>query len=383
MKLHFIQDIKKGKNHIVKILSYCGLVYAVLGWFNEVLFHWTNNILVSHYSEYIAIGVFGVYRVAVEKNPYTKKRIAVLTAMVVGFWGLFPYLFTLIEPAWGYFSDKAILGKSLHVPMTLTFFLALFLVLLFGRRAVCSWNCPCVATRDTMGAAFREKSIKSDTTWRLRHLKWILTGFYFMLFIIVLFPSPKTKFIADNFFGLVGVIYFGSFLFIPITGNRNWCRWLCPYGGTFGIINKVGFYKIAADSDKCISCGKCNRECDMGIPVQHLVETEGEVNVPDCVGCGRCVTNCPEGVLRFSDIRDRFRKIQPSEKDVVADDAENEEIEYSIAEPEGLRGPQPIVIRFPKRINRGSKDLVNQKDIKLSDQIQNKCELNNTKRGAL
>ena len=81
--------------------------------------------------------------------------------------------------------------------------------------------------------------------------------------------------------------------------------------------------------------------------------------MPDCVGCGRCVTNCPEGVLRFSDIRDRFRKIQPSEKDVVTDDVENEEIENSIAEPEGLQGPQPIVIRFPKRINRESKDLVN------------------------
>ena len=75
MKLYFIQDIKKGKNQITKILSYFGLVYAVLGWFNEVLFHWTNNILISHYSEYIAIGVFGVYRVAVEKNPYTKKGL--------------------------------------------------------------------------------------------------------------------------------------------------------------------------------------------------------------------------------------------------------------------------------------------------------------------
>lgn len=48
----------------------------------------------------------------------------------------------------------------------------------------------------------------------------------------------------------------------------------------------------------------------MGIPVQQLVETKGEVNVPDCVGCGRCVTNCPKGVLKFYDVRnvlDRFR----------------------------------------------------------------------------
>ncbi len=325
----------KNKTHIIKTLSYLGLIYAILGWLNEVWLYWINSVLLSHYSEYIAIGIFGIYRVAVEKNPYTKKRVAVLTAMVVGFWGLLQYLFALSEPALGYFGGKAVLGRDLHVPMTLTFFVSLLLVFFFGRRAVCSWNCPCVGTRDTMGAAFRKKSIKSERAWKFRHLKWVFTGFYFILFILVLLPFPKTKFIADSFFGIVGAIYFGSFLFIPVTGNRNWCRWLCPYGGTFGVLNKAGFYKIKADSDKCISCGKCNKECDMGIPVQLLVETKGEVNVPDCVGCGRCVTNCPEGALRFYDVRDLFGKNRVSVKTELKYDQEHDEKEIPIAASEG------------------------------------------------
>jgi len=160
-----------------------------------------------------------------------KKRLAVLTAAVLGFWALLPYLFALREPALGYFRDKAIWGPSLHLPMTLTFILSLVLVLLFGRRAVCSWNCPCVGTRDTMGAAFRKETIKTE-------------------------------------------------------------------------------------KEKCISCKKCNMECDMGIPVQYLVETNGEVNVPDCVGCGRCVTNCPKGVLSFSDVRGLFRRPAQSAKQI-------------------------------------------------------------------
>jgi len=304
----------------IKILSYLGLIYAVIGWLNEVLFKWTSSPLLSHYSEYIAIGIFGIYRVVVEKNPYTKKRIAVLTAMVIGFWALLPYFFALTEPALGYFGGKATWGRDLHVPMTLTFFLSLFLVLLFGRRAVCSWNCPCVGTRDTMGAAFRKETIKSDTAWKFRHLKWVFTSFYFVLFIIVLFPFPQTTLVVDMFFGIVGVIYFGSFLFIPLTGNRNWCRWLCPYGQTFGILNKSGFYKIKADKGKCISCGKCTKECDMGIPVQHLVETKGEVNVSDCVGCGRCITNCPKEVLSFSDVRNLFKRTPSSVEDDQPED---------------------------------------------------------------
>ncbi|MBW1944553.1 MAG: 4Fe-4S binding protein [Deltaproteobacteria bacterium] len=325
MKVYSIQN-KKRKTTVIKALSYLGLVYAVLGWLNEVFLHWTNSLLLSHYSEYIAIGVFGIYRVAVEKNPYTKKRIAVLTAAVLGFWALLPYLFALREPALGYFRDTAIWGRSLHLPMTLTFILSLVLVLLFGRRAVCSWNCPCVGTRDTMGAAFRKETIKTKTAWKSRHLKWVLTSFYFVLFIIVLLPFSKTKLLADAFLGIVGVIYFASFLFIPLTGNRNWCRWLCPFGQMFGILNKVGFYKIKAEKEKCISCEKCNMECDMGIPVQYLVETKGEVNVPDCVGCGRCVTNCPKGVLSFSDVRGLFSKPAQSAKQIGERKLEEKEV---------------------------------------------------------
>jgi glutamate synthase (NADPH/NADH) small chain len=325
MKIFSIRE-KDRKTTIIKALSYMGLVYAVIGWLNEVWLHGTTHLLLSHYSEYIAIGIFGIYRVAVEKNPYTKKRIAVLTAMVLGFWALLPYLFALKEPALGYFSDKAVWGRDLHVPMTLTFFLSLVLVLLFGRRAVCSWNCPCVGTRDTMGAAFRKETIKTETAWKFRHLKWALASFYFALFVIVLLPFSKTKLIADAFLGIVGAIYFTSFLFIPLTGNRNWCRWLCPYGQTFGVLNKVGFYRIKADKDKCISCGKCTKECDMGIPVQQLVETKGQVNVPDCVGCGRCVTNCPKGVLEFCDVRALFKKTVPSESPMVQGESKEKRV---------------------------------------------------------
>ena len=98
------------KTKVIKVLSYLGLTYAALGWLNEVLFHWTDSLLFSHYSEYIAIGIFGIYRMVVEKDPYTRKRVTVLTVMVLGFWALLPFLFALKEPALGYFGDKAVWG---------------------------------------------------------------------------------------------------------------------------------------------------------------------------------------------------------------------------------------------------------------------------------
>jgi ferredoxin len=351
----------------IRILSYMGLVYAVVGWLNEVLFQWISSPLLSHYSEYIAIGIFGTYRVVVEKNPYTKKRIGVLTAMVLGFWALLPYLFALTEPAIGYFSGKATWGRDLHVPMTLTFFFSLLLVLLFGRRAVCSWNCPCVGSRDTMGAAFRKETIKSETAWKFRHLKWVLTSFYFALFVVVLLPIPKAKLLVDVFFGIVGVIYFASFLFIPLTGNRNWCRWLCPYGQTYGVLNKAGFYKIKADKEKCISCGKCTKECDMGIPVQHLVATKGEVNIPDCVGCGRCIINCPKEVLAFSDVRNLFKRTLSSVESDRPEDVNlgEKEIHVQTSKRQKNERHKPSVIK-PYKDDRENNSL---------EADQNTCEL--------
>lgn len=301
---------KAEKNQLlIKTLSFAGLLYAILGWLNEVHFHWTDSVLLSHYSEYVVIGLFGTYRVFVEKNPYTKKRIAVLTAMVLGFWGLLPWVFAFSEPAIGYFDGKAIWGRSLHLPMTLTFFVTLILVYFFGRRVICGWNCPCAGTRETLGTAFRKNSIKSDSAWKFRHLKWVLTSVYFVTFILVLFPFAGTKPFVDTFAGITGVLYFSSFLFIPLTGNRNWCRWFCPYAQTFGILNNIGYYKITADKESCIECGKCNKECDMGIPVQQLVQEKGMVDVADCVGCGRCVTSCPKEVLEFYDIRNKISSI--------------------------------------------------------------------------
>jgi polyferredoxin len=294
------------KTAIVKGISYAGVIYAVVGWVSEV-FHWTDSALLSHNSEYIAIVGFGIYRVFVEKNPYTKKRLISIVLFVGLFWGLLPYLFKIIEPSIGFFYGKPLLGASIHIPGTLTFFLSLMLIFLFGRRIICGWNCPCVGVRETMGAPFRENTIKGERAWTLRHVKWILTAIYLTLFLLLFFSPPYFQEVAAAFIGVVTIIYFTSFLLMPFSGSRNYCRWVCPFGGTFGILNKIGFYKIKAHRDLCIGCKQCDKACDMGIPVHSLVTEKGEVNVPDCMGCGRCITHCPKEVLSFHDIRSLFR----------------------------------------------------------------------------
>lgn len=99
--------------------------------------------------------------------------------------------------------------------------------------------------------------------------------------------------------------YYLSFLFIPWTGSRNFCRWGCPWGGIWGIIGYFGFYRLKADPELCTGCGICEKVCDMGIPVvQYIRKKGGFVHTPECMGCGRCITACPEGALKIIDVRD-------------------------------------------------------------------------------
>jgi polyferredoxin len=117
------------------------------------------------------------------------------------------------------------------------------------------------------------------------------------------------------FYNFVTYTYYGSFLLIPLTGNRNFCRILCPFAALWGVLSVSGFYRINAKKDDCIECKKCEEVCDMGIPISRLVKEKGQIRSVECMGCGRCVTICPKNVLSFYSaagfIKDRFTRRQP------------------------------------------------------------------------
>ncbi len=93
-------------------------------------------------------------------------------------------------------------------------------------------------------------------------------------------------------------IVIGAGLFI----ERFWCRYLCPLGAALGILQKISPTKVARDKETCISCGKCDRSCPMGLSPMSVER----VTSADCIACGRCVEECPvPGTLRFSTVGGR------------------------------------------------------------------------------
>lgn len=74
---------------------------------------------------------------------------------------------------------------------------------------------------------------------------------------------------------------------------RPFCKWLCPLGAFYALFNRVSLLQMKVHKDKCISCGKCAKVCEMDVDVtKHPNHTE-------CIRCGKCITACPAGAVCY------------------------------------------------------------------------------------
>lgn len=78
--------------------------------------------------------------------------------------------------------------------------------------------------------------------------------------------------------------------------HRSWCA-LCPVGTFAGTINRDK-QKISIDSNKCSSCGLCEKKCPLDIEILKYSEQE-KIADPDCLKCGACISTCPKKALHY------------------------------------------------------------------------------------
>ena len=133
------QDLLPGRySAAVQWLSMAAFTLAFVGWLNESwLMLFENPIWLNRYTEYALILGFGIWRIAAERNAYTRKRLIILVGMVTVFWWLIPWLAPFYEPYVGYLWGQPVF-PALHVPGTITFFLVLAAVALLSAPTACS-----------------------------------------------------------------------------------------------------------------------------------------------------------------------------------------------------------------------------------------------------
>jgi ferredoxin-type protein NapH len=83
---------------------------------------------------------------------------------------------------------------------------------------------------------------------------------------------------------LIVVLVLSMIIFKPF------CRFICPLGAIYSLFNPISLYRLEVEHDKCIQCGKCQKQCQIGIAVYK------DPNSRECMRCNECL-NCPTQAL--------------------------------------------------------------------------------------
>ena len=142
------------------------------------------------------------------------------------------------------------------------------------------WFCKVLCPAGTFGAGvpmmiinedIRPAAITTDKEYpHPINLGFVSVGKYFFIKMIIL------------------LILLASFLFI----RRPFCRFLCPLGAIYGILNKFSIFKMQVN-DKCISCDKCYKVCPMEIKIYE------NPNGENCIRCLDCIKVCPVDAISW------------------------------------------------------------------------------------
>ncbi len=78
--------------------------------------------------------------------------------------------------------------------------------------------------------------------------------------------------------------------------GRAYCNTICPVGTFLGLISRHAVVAPRIDLDKCVSCGRCGRQCK-----SHCIDTANHaIDLSRCVACFDCIDACSEGAISFS-----------------------------------------------------------------------------------
>ena len=215
-------------------------------------------------------------------------------------------------------SFQAVVGSS---KFSFSYYITGFLILLgvLLGRFICGFLCPFGWFQELL----HKIPIKKISTKKLKPLTYI--KYAVLLFMVVLMPMLITNDVGmgDPFFckylcpqgvlegaiplaavnsgirAALGALFSWKLgilitvIVLSVLFYRPFCKWLCPLGAFYALLNKVSLFGMKVDNQKCVSCGKCAKACRMDVDITK------SPNHTECIRCGMCIRACPTEAVSF------------------------------------------------------------------------------------
>jgi len=204
------------------------------------------------------------------------------------------------------FLQYVVASKSIALDSLLAVLPVLVFYGLIRGRAFCGWTCPVNLLLEIIDWIRLKLKIKVEERVLPRHAKVYVAAGVLVLSLVLSFPvfevlSPISFINKGLIFGsLVGGITLLAVILVELFwGHRVWCRALCPLGGFYEVVGKVGLLNVAIDNETCIGCNKCKKAClcDPEILDAPVAGEDVIVRAGDCMLCGKCIEACPVEAL--------------------------------------------------------------------------------------
>ena len=202
-------------------------------------------------------------------------------------------------------------------------FVSMFVLSMFLGRIWCGYFCPAGGIQEC-ASMINPNSSKHGWRDKIKFVIWAL----WIIGIIVTFILGKGSLKIDPLFmtdhGISiheiydFIIYYGVVIVILVPnilhGKRSMCHyfcWMAPFmimGSKLGRVLHIPQLHVDSNKDKCISCGKCNKVCPMGLNVKKLVAENKTGICSECIRCGACIDACPKDVLVYKMLKNNSKR---------------------------------------------------------------------------